>query len=132
LYDEADDEDKVLVKKHFLTTICHGDVWVAAAVDDTADGLMRGLKVTEERVFELQRKQLVIEKHETGPGSEGLRATSRLHAPHPNIKYAHKTHYRIVFKEKGITVDLIPRLPDVMAVLIGTVTGAFSLHNTHL
>ena len=36
------------------------------------------------------------------------------------------------FQGKGITVDLIPRLPDVMAILIGTVTGAFSLHNTHI
>ena len=60
LYDEADDEDKVLVKKHFLTTICHGDVWTGAAVDDTADGLMRRLKVTKDDVFEQQRKQLVL------------------------------------------------------------------------
>jgi hypothetical protein len=79
LYDEADDEDKVLVKKHFLTTTCHGDVSMGAAVDDTANALMRRLKVTEDGVFELQRKQLVLQKREVGPGSEGLRTTCRLH-----------------------------------------------------
>ena len=97
LYDEADDEDKLLVKKHFLTTICHGDVWMGTAVDDTANGLMRRLKITEDGVFKLQRKQLVLQKREVGLGCW---ATSRLHAPHPNLKYAHKTHYRIVFKER--------------------------------
>ena len=79
LYDEADDEDKLLVKKHFLTTICHGDVWMGTAVDDTANGLMRRLKITEDGVFKLQRKQLVLQKREVGPGSEGLRTTCRLH-----------------------------------------------------
>ena len=131
LYDQADDDDKKLVEKHFLTTICHGDVWTGSDVlDDTENTLMRGLKVTTDREFELQRKQLVLEKHEAATGSEGLRATSRLRAPHPHLKYAHKTHYRIVFKEEGITVDLIPRLPDVMIILTGTVTSAFSFHNT--
>jgi hypothetical protein len=130
LYDQADDDDKKLVEKHFLTTICHGDVWTGSDVrDDTENNLMRGLKVTTDHEFELQRKQLVLEKHEAATGSEGLRATSRLHAPHPHPKYAHKTHYRIVFKEEGITIDLIPKLPDVMIILTGTVTGAFSSHN---
>ncbi|KIM74927.1 hypothetical protein PILCRDRAFT_92352 [Piloderma croceum F 1598] len=50
------------------------NVWVAAAIDDTTDSLMWSLKVTEDRVFELQRKQLVLEKHEAGPGSKGLQA----------------------------------------------------------
>jgi hypothetical protein len=27
LHAAANDEDKQLVEKHFLTTICHGDVW---------------------------------------------------------------------------------------------------------
>jgi Fungal protein kinase len=131
LYNQADDNDKKLVEKHFLTTICHGDVWTASDVlDDTQNTLMRGLKVITDHEFELQRKQLVLEKHEAATGSEGLRATSRLHAPHPHLKYAHKAHYRIVFKEEGITVDLIPRFPDVMTILTGTVTGAFSFNNT--
>ena len=132
LYDEAGDEDKELVKKHFLTVICHGDVWTEPDVlDDTENGLMRGLKATMDSMFELQQKQLVVSKHQAASGSQGLRATSRLHAPHPNLKYTHKTHYRIVFKEKGVTIDLIPSLPEVMKVLTETVTGAFSSDNSH-
>ena len=131
LYDEADDEDKELVKKHFLTVVCHGDVWTEPDIlDDTEIGLMRGLKAPIDSMFELQQKQLVVSKHQAASGSQGLRATSRLHAPHPTLKYMHKTHYRIVFKEKGVTIDLIPSLPEVMKVLTETVTGAFSSDNS--
>jgi hypothetical protein len=126
LYDEADDEDKELVKKHFLIVICHGDVWTEPNVlDDTEGGLMRGLTAATDSMFELQQKQLVVPKHQAASGSQGLRATSCLHAAHPNLKYTHKTHYRIVFEEKGVTIDLIPIFPEVMKVLTETVTGMF-------
>jgi hypothetical protein len=59
-----------------------------------------------------------------------LRATSRLHAPYPSLKHAHKTHYRIVFEEKGSTIDLDPEPPGCHDNSDGTVTGAFSFNNT--
>jgi hypothetical protein len=49
---------------------------------------------------------------------------TRLDRQHENLKYAHKTHYRIVFKEKGITIDRIPTLRGVLETLIETVDGA--------
>jgi len=58
----------------------------------------------------------MLEKRQTTAGSEGLRGISRLPVAHPNLKYAHKTHYRIVFKEQGVTVDLIQSLSDVMTI----------------
>ena len=133
LHAEANNEDKRLVEKHFLTTICHGDVWTELNIlDDTENALMRGLKTTTDREFELQRKQLVIQKHEPASGSEGLRAISRLRAPHSHLKYGHKTHYRIVFAEMGITVDLVKSLPEVMTVLADTVNGMFSYDTVYL
>ena len=127
LYDDADDEDKKLVRKYFLTTVCHGDVLMYPGVfDDTKKGLMRGLNTTADNVFVLQQKEMVIQREDSAPGSERLRATSRLHVQHPILKYAHKTHYRIVVKEKGTTIDLVHSLPDVMTVLTETVTGLFS------
>jgi hypothetical protein len=127
LHAGANDEEKLLVEKHFLTTICHGDVMTDLNVpDDTENTLMRGLKVTTGREFKLQRKQLAMLKHEPASGSEGLRAISRLQAPHSYLKYSHKTHYRIVFKEKGITVDLIKSFSEVMTVLSETVNGMLS------
>jgi hypothetical protein len=132
LHAQASNEDKKLVDKFFLTSICHGDVWTKPGIlDDTENGLMRGLKLSAGNVFELQRKQLVLEKQPVPPGSEGLRAISRLPVPHPHLKYAHKTHYRIVFKEKGVTIDLIPSLPDVMTILTEIVSGALLSRNTH-
>ena len=131
LYDEADDEDKELVKKHFLTVICYGDVWTEPDIfNNTENGLMRGLKATINSMFELQQKQLVVSKYQAASGSQGLRAMSCLHAPHPNLKYMHKTHYHIVFKERGVTIDPILSLPKVMKVLTKTVTGAFSSDNS--
>ena len=42
-------------------------------------------------------------------------------------RYAHKTHYRIVFKEQGVTIDRIKSLPQVMQIFSETVGGAFLL-----
>ncbi len=123
----ANDEDKKLLGKHFLTTICHGDVWTEFDIlDDTANALMRGLNLASDHVllFELQRKPF-IQNPKLPTGSKGLRETSRVRVPHSHLRYAHKTHYRIVFKEKGITIDRMRSLPDVMTVLTETVSGAF-------
>ena len=127
LHATANDEDGQLFEKHFLTTICHGDVWTELdLLDDTANALMRGLNITPGHgsLFKLQRKPF-IQNNRPPSGSEGLRAMSRLQAPHSHLRYAHKTHYRIVFKEKGVTIDRMKSLPDVMTVLTETVSGAF-------
>ena len=65
---------------------------------------MRGLNITTDHKFQLQRKQM-IQKYQPASGLEGLHVISRIQAPHSHLRYAHKTHYRIVFKEKGITIE---------------------------
>jgi len=115
LHAAANDEDKQLLEKHFLTTICHGDVWTELDIlDDTANTLMRGWNIATGRdsIFKL-RRELFILNYKLPSGSES------------HLRYTHKTHYRIVFKEKGITIDRIRSLPDVMTVLTETVSGAF-------
>ena len=91
---------------------------------------MRGLKTTPHSVFELQEKPSIDSKHKVASGSQSLRAMSRLHVPHPNLTYARKIHYRIVFKENGITIDLLKNLSDVMKVLVDIVAGAFPLNSS--
>jgi hypothetical protein len=127
LHAEAEGKDRELFEKHFLTTICHGDVWTELDIlDDTANALMRRLNITPDHdsLFTLHLKPF-IQKHGPVSGSQSLRDMSRVQAPHSHLRYAHKTHYRIVFKEKGITIDRIRSLPDVMVVLVETVSGAF-------
>ena len=127
LHTEANCEDRKLIKKHFLTTICHGDVWTDPDIrDDTANSLMRGLDITSDHVslFKLQVKPF-SRTYESLSGSESSKEYCRVRAPHPYLSYAHKTHYRIVFKEKGITIDRVKKLPEVMTVLGETVGGAF-------
>ena len=126
LHDKADKEDKILVEKLFLTTVCHGDVLdETGRCDDTENGLMRGLQTVTDS-FDLQRKPLMMSKHATGSGSQGLRATSCLHIPHSSMTYTHKAHYRVIFEEKGETIDRIESLPEVMKILVEIVAGAFS------
>ena len=127
LHAAANGEDRQLVEKHFLTTISHGNVWTEFDIlDDTANTLMRGFNITPDHdsLFKLQRKPS-IQNYEPPSGSEALRAISRVQAPHSHLRYAHKTHYRIVFKEKCITVDRMKSLPDVMTILTETVSGVF-------
>jgi hypothetical protein len=114
LHAAANDEDRQLIEKHFLTTICHGVVWTELDIlDDTANGLMRGLDITADpdSLFELQWRPIIWEY-------ELYRLKSR-------PRCTHRTHYRIVFKEKCMRIDRIRRLPDVMTVLSETVSGAF-------
>jgi hypothetical protein len=122
-----------LVEKYFLTTLCHGDVWTESDdLDTTEIALMRGLDLTTGGRFRLQREHLAIPKKEPASGSKGLRTTTRLQAPHLHRTYPHKTHYRIVFKEKGVTIDLLKSLPEVITVLTETVNGAFSYDTVYL
>ena len=134
LHTEANCEDRKLIEKHFLTTICHGDVWTEPDIwDDTANSLMRGLDITSDHVslFKLQVKPF-IRTYESRSGSESSQECRRVQAPHPHLRFTHKTHYRIVFKEKGITIDRIRSLPKVMEVLSETVGGAFLFCTAHV
>ena len=51
-------------------------------------------------------------------GSRGLRVTSRLHDQRPAAIYMHKTHYRILFEEKGVPIDEVQRHADVIKGLV--------------
>jgi hypothetical protein len=89
---------------------------------------MRGLKTTPGIELKLQQKPSIDSKHKVASGSQSLRAMSWLHVPRPNLTYSHKTQYRIVFKENGITIDLLKNLSDVMKVLVDIVAGASPLN----
>ncbi|KAF9513153.1 hypothetical protein BS47DRAFT_1362609 [Hydnum rufescens UP504] len=117
LYEEADQEDKKLVKKHFLTTICHGDILMDPGVPDDTRALMHQLNGASS--FKLQHTTVL----ECKVLSRSLNL--RLHVPHVTLTYLHKMHYHIVFEEKGVTVDLLPSFHDVMKALADTVIGAF-------
>ena len=138
LYEEADEDDKKLVKKYFLTTLCHGDVFVEPDVRDDTENLMRGLETSPDSVFELQEESSMDSRYNTfASGSRSLSAINRIpDVPHPNLTYSPKMHYRIVFEENGETIDSLRKLPDVMKILGDIVAGMFSLtihsHDTQL
>jgi hypothetical protein len=125
LREAADKDDNELLKKYFLTTVAHGDVWTERNIlDDTANGLMRGLKIDWGRVFTLQRAR-VFRARPSGQTSEVYREFSRARALRLGPRYEPKTHYRIVFEEVCTPLELIPKLSDVMTILTETVSGAF-------
>ena len=107
LYEAADSEDKQLIEKYFLTIVAHGDVWTEAnIVDNTANGLMRGLNISLDHdpssAFKLEYKFFYSRQ-----------------------KYTHMTHYRIVFAEICKRIDDISSLSGVMSVLSEAARGAF-------
>ena len=123
----VDGEDKILFERNFLTRICDGNVYTdLGTLDDTAH-LMRELNIAPNHasLFEVQR--MPNSKSDEPPsGAQGIWAmTTNVKALKLHPKYAPKTHYRIVFKEKCIPIYQIKSLPDVMTVLIETVRGAF-------
>jgi hypothetical protein len=131
----ADDNDKPLVQKHFLTAVCHGDVWTTFDhLDDTANGLMRGLNIPPDHrpLFELEVQPLMQDNRTTPTGSEDLREATRHQVLPPYKRYGHKTHYRIVFEEQGTPISGLKRIPDVMNVLADTVNGAFYYDLVHV
>ena len=128
LRDAADEGDRQLIAKHFLTTICHGDVWEATnSLDDTTNTLMRGLdmELYPKSLFDLEPPTSNFQSNRSRTLSGGLQATSRVKVPRPRKRHAHRTHYRIVFKEKGIIIDKIPKFHEVLVALTETVSGAF-------
>ena len=118
--------DRILFERNFLTRICDGDVWTDFnTVDDTAN-LMRGLNIDPNNVPLFQVQQQATPKSDESPsGSEALWAMTKVRPPRMHPRYAPKTHYRIVFKEKCIPIQQIKSLPDIMTVLIEIVDGAF-------
>jgi hypothetical protein len=102
LYNDAKGEDKELVQKYFLTTICHRDVRLGPeVVDDTEYGIMRGLK-TRDTTFSLQYVR-------TGSMSRSDRSMESLCGMeildyHNPATYGHKANYCIIFKEHATTI----------------------------
>ena len=123
LYDEAQGDDKALVRKYLLTTLCHGDVLLEGEVpDDTEESIMRGLKTTDS-MFSL-RSVKDLSKTSSSTGSQSVHAMDLLNYRVPR-KYAHKAHYRIVFEEQGIMIHHVTLFHDVLKTLMDTVDGLF-------
>ena len=127
LYEAAEENDKPLVLKYFLTAIFHGDVrTISDSPDDTAKCIMRGLNIDPDRgqQFVLQHTP-VLPPNEKGSGSAVLREACQVPVYRPRIIYAPKTHYRIVFAEICKPIDDISSLSDVMSLLSEAARGAF-------
>ena len=84
--------------------------------------------ITSSFIFQLQKDlvQVVHREGEDVSGFRGLRATSRLHDQRPAVAYMPKTHRRTIFEGKGVSMDEVQKLADVMKGLVDVVTGTFS------
>lgn len=143
LYEDADANNKLLVRRYFLTRVCDGDVSINGEIlDDIEHTLMRGLVIKKihptsstnlppESMFNLQGSTPMYRPPPRLSASD-LRVASLVPAPHPNVKYLAKTHYRIVFEKKGTTIYCLNTLPKVMTVLAKTVSGAFKFATVHV
>ena len=132
IYGEAVGDERNVVQDRFLTTVCHGDVWIDPNTrDDTAGAVMHGLEIGQGHGSSFDLKSMRSSgNRKQASGSGRLRATARAQTKKKGSgrKYEHKTHYRIVFKEICETIDTMRSLPDVMVVLAQTVTCKTSFY----
>ena len=91
LFNEADDKDKELVKKYFLTVLACGDVIIGGKVDHTRDLITCGKDIPIDCQFDLPTKAFNPQ-----PWDEFSHAPPTSHRP-----FAPKVHYCIVFEEVG-------------------------------
>jgi hypothetical protein len=92
-------EDKIKLQQYILTMDCHSDV----LIDDEQDQTMHKSTFNAAAEFHLWSTSLIPQR--TLTSSVGLAPSVHMHAsPTPSRKYHQKVHYRIVFKEVGVSL----------------------------
>ena len=126
LLNDADDKDKELVKKYFLTVLACGYVIIGGKVDHTRDLITRGQDIPRGHKFRLPTKALDPRpKHlsSTGyPQSWDEFELSRA-PPATHHRFPPKVHYRVVFKEVGKPLHDVKTLRDGFHLLADAIAG---------
>jgi hypothetical protein len=126
LFNDADDKDKELIRKYFLTVLACGDVIVGGKVDHTRDLITRGRDIPRGHKFRLPTKALDPRfKHlsSTGyPPSWDEFELSRA-PPATHRRFPPKVHYRVVFKEVGKPLHDLETLGDGFHLLVDAIAG---------
>lgn len=124
------DAQKKALDKFFLTVECHGDVYIDQDLDNTHSLLRRGQAVSNHLgAYRLQ----LPPPSETKPDEHLLPVGSTpLVVPIVNnetiIEYDIKQHYRIVFREFGISIDKLNSAFQIFRSLSLAAYGAYVLH----
>jgi hypothetical protein len=126
LFDEADDKDKELVKKYFLTVLACGDVIIGGKVDHARDLITRGKDIPTDCKFYLPTKALnprTEHLSSTGPAQSWDEFELSRAPPETHRQFAPKVHYRIVFKEVGKPLHEVRNLRNGFQLLVDATAG---------
>jgi hypothetical protein len=118
IFNEVSSEDKIKLQQYLLTTECHGDVLIGGEQDQTTQKSTFGAAAE----FHLQSTSLIPQRSLTS--SVGLAPSVHMRAPsEPSREYPQKVHYRIVFKEVGVSLYKVRSLASVFRSLYDTISG---------
>ncbi|KAL5496143.1 hypothetical protein ACEPAH_3060 [Sanghuangporus vaninii] len=123
------------VASHLLTPVQHCFVQANGQDDHTTDVMMRGLKLSFKEAFDLKIREVKGNdaKKSIGPSAASdtaLRQT-RLGRRHPFSQHHalfRKKHYRVVFKETGLALYTLRKLPNIFTVLRDSVKALKWVH----
>ena len=115
---EVSSEDKIKLQQYILTMDCHGDV----LIDDEQDQTTHKSTFGATAEFHLRSTSVIPQR--TLTSSVGLAPSVHMRAPPtPSCEYHQKIHYRIVFKEVGVSLYRVRSLANVFRSLYDTING---------
>ncbi|KAF8585411.1 hypothetical protein K439DRAFT_1343467, partial [Ramaria rubella] len=124
---EAEAEDKEKIQQYFMTILNHGEVVINGQADRTLDVMLRGQEVPEGSEFKLNRRDVTTVSRPSSIGAHPS-VPSLARAPHESVRYQHKVHYRIVFKEVGMPIHSVTDQLDIFQALEDATSGLELLH----
>ncbi|KAI0086022.1 hypothetical protein BDY19DRAFT_996208 [Irpex rosettiformis] len=136
LKDAATEEDRELLKRHLLTPLYSGDVVVDGKLD-TTDRLRNHATISEGDGFEMiplirDSKQpnpdhLVMEADKKAPQGSGAILPWAVSVPRVVI-LDDKSHHRIIFKEKGVTIEHLTTVSQVLHAAVQALNALATMH----
>ncbi|KAF8582551.1 hypothetical protein K439DRAFT_1635200 [Ramaria rubella] len=124
---EADGEDKAKIQQYFMTVLHYGEVMINGQADRTLDVMLRGQELPEGSEFKLNLKDATTVSRPSSIGAHPS-VPSLARAPHKSVRYQHKVHYRIVFKEVGMPIHSVTGQLDIFQTLEDATSGLELLH----
>ncbi|KAF8585410.1 hypothetical protein K439DRAFT_1047266 [Ramaria rubella] len=118
---EVEGEDKAKIQQYFMTVLNHGEATISGQPDRTLD-MLHGQELPEGRKFQLNQQDVTRVFRPSGIGALPS-VPSLARVQYTNVRYQHKAHYRIVFKEVGRPIHSLTGQLDIFQALEDATSG---------
>ncbi|KAI0086025.1 hypothetical protein BDY19DRAFT_996211 [Irpex rosettiformis] len=136
LEDAVTEEDRELLKRHLLTPLYSGDVVVDGKLD-TTDRLRNHATISADDGFKMA--PLTRDSRQTNPNYSAIEASQGFGAIPPwlvspaiprIVVLDDKSHHRIIFKEKGVTIEHLTTVSLVLHAAMQALNALRTMHKS--